>query len=433
MSTTLIHSTRIFNGHTLLTTHGSILLSNSPPTILSIYTSNPSPLPPATFTIDGTNHTILPGLIDAHVHCHKGIPELAQAIKFGVTTVCDLYSEVENVEGVKRALGTWFGGEAEEGNGSQRNDVADFRSACLPATVEAGWPEPVIRATVADGDVADKWIARWPKLKSAEDAEAYVKQNISRGADYIKLMHESGSIMAHTGPLPTPSIALQASVIASAHAHNLITLAHALSLKDTLAVLEAGTDGLAHCFCDEEPTQELVDKYKEHDSFLIPTLIVVATLTGEETDSSNAFANGDMAQKHLGEEEKSCFCGRMMMGKEECRVDYAYHTVKLLKDNGIDIVAGTDTATGLKGTAFGLSLHQELSLYVERCGFSPIEALRSATSVSARRFKMGDRGVLREGLRADMVMVRGDPAVDIRDSINVVGVWKGGDRLEMGS
>lgn len=95
-------------------------------------------------------------------------------------------------------------------------------------------------------------------------------------------MHESGSIMAHTGLLPTPSIELQASVVASAHTHGQITLAHALSLTDTLAVLKAGTDGLAHCFCDERPTQELVDAYKKNNSFLVPTLTVVATLTGEE-------------------------------------------------------------------------------------------------------------------------------------------------------
>lgn len=337
-----------------------------------------------------------------------------------------MYSEVENVESVKRALGTWEGGEGGEDG---KNDVADFRSACLPATVEGGWPEPVLRATVVDGDVADRWIARWPKLKTADDAEAFVKLNISRGADYIKLMHESGTIMAHTGPLPTPSIALQASVIASAHAHEKITLAHALSMKDMLAVLEAGTDGLAHCCCDEVPSKELVEAYKKHDSFLIPTLIVVATLTGEETDSSHEFLNSGLAQKHLGEEEKSCFCGRMMMGKRECRVEYAYQTVRMLKENGLDIVAGTDTATGLKGTAFGLSLHQELTLYVERCGFSPLEALRSATSVSARRFRMSDRGVLKEGMRADVLMVKGDPTVDIRDLGNVEAVWRGGERL----
>tara|TARA_R110002060_G_scaffold20816_7_gene28336 strand:+ start:2061 stop:2408 length:348 start_codon:yes stop_codon:yes gene_type:complete len=105
--------------------------------------------------INGTGHTILPGLIDGHVHCHKGVPELAKAIKFGVTTVCDMYSEVENVEGVKRALGTWERGDGGEGReeGRGRNDVANFRTACLPATVEGGWPEPVLRATVVDGDV----------------------------------------------------------------------------------------------------------------------------------------------------------------------------------------------------------------------------------------------------------------------------------------
>lgn len=91
--------------------------------------------------------------------------------------------------------------------------------------------------------------------------------------------------------------------------------------------------------------------------------------------------------------------------------------------------SGTDTATGLKGTAFGLSLHQELTLYVERCGFSPIEALSSATSVSARRFRMDDRGVLKEGLKADVLMVKGNPTVDIRDLGNVEGVWRGGERL----
>lgn len=95
------------------------------------------------------------------------------------------------------------------------------------------------------------------------------------------------------------------------------------------------------------------------------------------------------------------------------------------------IISGTDTATGLKGTAFGLSLHQELSLYVERCGFTPIEALSAATSVSARRFRLDDRGQLKEGLRADVLLVKGDPTVKIRDSINVEGVWRGGERLEV--
>lgn len=141
----------------------------------------------------------------------------------------------------------------------------------------------------------------------------------------------------------------------------------------------------------------------------------------------------------------------MMMGKKECKVEYAYQTVKLLKENALDIVAyvlrlalsmsrslqadkkasGTDTATGLQGTTFGLSLHQELSLYVERCGFTPLEALSSATSVSARRFRMSDRGEVKVGLRADLLLVKGDPTTNIRDSINIEGVWRSGERLKV--
>ena len=65
-------------------------------------------------------------------------------------------------------------------------------------------------------------------------------------------------------------------------------------------------------------------------------------------------------------------------------------------------------------------------MYVARCGFSPAEALRSATGLSAKRFGFNDRGMIREGLRADLCLVRGDPTSEIEDIGNVVGVWKGG-------
>ena len=67
-------------------------------------------------------------------------------------------------------------------------------------------------------------------------------------------------------------------------------------------------------------------------------------------------------------------------------------------------------------------------MYVERCGFTPTEALRSATSVPARRFKfLNDRGSIAEGLRADLLLIKGDPSTNIEDLFNVVGVWKAGE------
>lgn len=92
--------------------------------------------------------------------------------------------------------------------------------------------------------------------------------------------------------------------------------------------------------------------------------------------------------------------------------------------------SGTDSASGLRGTAFGLSLHQELYLYVERCGLTPLEALRSATGNTARRFKLEDRGLVAKGKRADLLMVEGDPTKDITCTLNIAGIWRGGVAAE---
>lgn len=89
----------------------------------------------------------------------------------------------------------------------------------------------------------------------------------------------------------------------------------------------------------------------------------------------------------------------------------------------------------VKGVKFGISIHHELSLYVYRCGFTPIEALRSATSVSARRFGLADRGKIVPGLKADLLLVKGDPTTNIVCTIDIVNVWRNGIlyRRELGN
>lgn len=61
------------------------------------------------------------------------------------------------------------------------------------------------------------------------------------------------------------------------------------------------------------------------------------------------------------------------------------------------------------------------------CGFSPIEALRSATSLAAKRFGLGDRGSIKEGMRADLVLVEGDPTKLIHSTLDLRGVWVAGE------
>jgi imidazolonepropionase-like amidohydrolase len=89
----------------------------------------------------------------------------------------------------------------------------------------------------------------------------------------------------------------------------------------------------------------------------------------------------------------------------------------------VPIVAGTD-APG-PGTTYGASLHWELQ-HLVAAGMSPAEALAAATSVAARAFRLNDRGRIRAGYRADLLLVEGDPTRDIRATRHIVGVWKKG-------
>ena len=74
-------------------------------------------------------------------------------------------------------------------------------------------------------------------------------------------------------------------------------------------------------------------------------------------------------------------------------------------------------------------MHHELELLVA-AGLTPLEALRSATSGPARRFGLTDRGRVAHGARADLLLVKGDPANNITDTLNIQCVWRRGVILE---
>ena len=98
---------------------------------------------------------------------------------------------------------------------------------------------------------------------------------------------------------------------------------------------------------------------------------------------------------------------------------------------GVDILAGSDVSEPLPilgGLAHGASLHHELQLLVA-AGLSPVEALRSATSIPARRFGLTDRGRIVPGARADLLLVNGDPLTRITDTLSIQAVWRRGVAL----
>ena len=171
-------------------------------------------------SLDGTiiskpGHTLMPGLIDAHIHADNGNEvALPQSLRFGVTTVCDMGND-------PRHMRTLFQQIQDEGD----SVCADIKTTQNPATIDGGWPMHVILAHDKT-EKTRKELAQWPKLVTPEDGRKYVNDMLKEqgGLDYVKLMHECGVGMGLS--LPKPSLELQRAIVEEAHRHDLKVVAH---------------------------------------------------------------------------------------------------------------------------------------------------------------------------------------------------------------
>jgi imidazolonepropionase-like amidohydrolase len=318
MASFLLTDVRIFNGQTTIDS-GSILVEDG-----KISQVSSSPISWTGKTISKPGHTVLPGLIDCHVHCDSANPTaLPQSLRFGVTTVCDMHNEFPNIEKLRKQI-------KEEG------DCADLKTTSFAATVEMGWPMPVIVAHSTDPNIHEEF-ELWPKLEKPEDAKGYIADRVKEGVDYIKLIHESGLLMGQKFNMP--SIELQKALIEEAHKNNLITVAHCLARQDTIAILEAGVDGLAHQFLDQPINQQVIDAYKRNNAHLNPTLAALGSLTTEGKGTQERFAHDPRVQHLLPEDARHRVCACMSMAKHEgASVENAYESVRQLKAAGIDVL-----------------------------------------------------------------------------------------------
>ncbi|KAK5148867.1 hypothetical protein LTR04_000404 [Oleoguttula sp. CCFEE 6159] len=376
---------------------------------------------PNTPVLNRPEHTLLPGFIDAHIHADGGnTASIEQSLSFGVTTVCDMHNEHVNVKKLQKLAAA----------DSSKDTYADFKSCGLAATIDGGWPEPVVTAHDKSEETRAA-IKTWPKLSQPSDAAPFVEEQVAVGASYIKLMHESGSGLSHNFPLP--SLELQSALVEAAHGHHLLAVAHALTLKGTIEVLRCGVDGLTHTFFDAPPTDELVALYKRNNAHCNPKLGAVGSLTTEGQALQQQYADDPLAKRLLlSPRARENLCACMAMGKAGGNVANAYDSVRRLHAAGVPIVVGSDAAGPALGTAYGLSLHMEMRLLVRETGMRPLDVLKGATSLTAARFGFEDRGVIETGRKADLVLVEGDVEEFLQGKVGtglvlpVKGVWRDG-------
>jgi imidazolonepropionase-like amidohydrolase len=319
MSSFVIRDVRVFTGDVIIET-GFVHVENG-----KIKAVGPMPDAPQTSikTYSKPGHTLLPGLIDCHIHADMADPQaLPQALRFGVTTVCEMQNEIDNVLKLKKQ--------------TLEPDTASYKTAGQAATIENGWPIPVILAHDSSAETR-ALIAGWPKLSNRENVIEYLEWTTKEiQPDYIKLMHESGTMMGQK--LAYPTVELQRIIVEEANARGYFTVAHALSLQDTLDVLEAGVNGLTHTILDQPPTQELVDAYKKNNAWLNPTLAAIASLTAEGQDLQHQYAHDPRVAGLIDQPKINNLCDCMGFGAGHGEVEYAYESVRMLRKAGVTIL-----------------------------------------------------------------------------------------------
>ncbi len=363
-------------------------------------------VPAGATVIDAQGATLMPGLIDSHVH--TDFDGLRDALLFGVTTELEMN-------------GHWSAKQRKEI--AERNDIADLRSPGMGVTSKGGHPTQYMSSS---SNLLIRFFFRYPSVSTPDEANKFVAKQVAGGADYIKIFIEDGSCVGFPG-LPVLNDETLLAAVKEAHRFDKMAIAHVTTVEGAKRAIAAGVDGLAHLFFDCQPAPEFVADIAASGAFVVPTLVTISSAVGNNASAlaSDKRVNSRLSKKWLDS------LSRSMNVYPQGKLEDAYASVMEIHKAGVDILAGSDVSEPLPilgGLAHGASLHHELQLLVA-AGLTPIEALRAATSTPARRFGLNDRGRIAPGFRADLVLVNGDPTTNICDTLSIRTVWHRGTQL----
>lgn len=341
--------------------------------------------------ISGNDLTLIPGLIDAHVHI-VSLRDLEQSAIFGVTTVLDMMTTTEFMQQARSRV-----------KNPKNKDMADFFSSGQPATYPGGH--------------GTEWGTEIPTLTKVEDVKSFMDASISSGVDYIKIMSGLGKKVI--------SKDIVATVAKESSKRGLLTVVHIETYSKAFEAISAGVNGLGHCFADTLPDDILINLMKEKKAFIIPTLSVMNSLP--DAKKVDIFNDERLYKLIVPEILVGLKNDRPYRGYKQLKYKNAEESVRILHNAGIPILAGTDSYN--PGTVHGASMHGELEL-LTYAGLSPLDALISATSLTAKTFGSKDRGRIAKGMRADLLLVKGDPTKNITDTRNIEDVWINGKKVD---
>ncbi len=312
--------------------------------------------------IDGKGKTIIPPLVNAHVHVRSS-ENLKESLNVGIFGVLDMFST-----------------DARANNLRVYNDslaYSKFYSSNIGATPPGGH--------------GTQFGINIPTINDTLSPRQFVKDRIAQNADYIKITHETSMSRLDTSRLR--------ELIDETHRQNKIAVAHVSDLQNGLELVNQNVDGLAHIWhrSNSISTESDLNLLKKREVFVIPTLSVILKLINHAEE--------------IGLED------------DYLSIEKLKNEVRKLNEKKICILAGTDSPNF--NMNYSSQFFEEL-LLLKECGLSEIEILKSATKNIYERFHLKEFDVLRIKGNSSFILISGRPYLSIEDIMNQKRIWKNG-------